>query len=163
MFWDLESGTWDLGIAIRFGIRDLGLGSEDLGLGFWYLDSSWPTDLFDQFGVAQLSKIFIIKKLCMAHASTHGARKPPGPKYCIPLTFARYFQHKEIPHESHIILVHLIVWFLDFLSFFTHVEALEANSTINGPVSRNDKMYANFLPKNLGEPLSWDRGTELIV
>ena len=36
MFWDLESGTWDLGIGIRdleFGIWDLGLWIEDLGLG----------------------------------------------------------------------------------------------------------------------------------
>ena len=57
---DLEFGTCDLGFGIwewGFGIRDMGPGIQDLGLGIWDLDSSWPTDLFDQFGVAQLSKI----------------------------------------------------------------------------------------------------------
>ena len=34
------------------------------GSGIWDLDSSWPTDLFDQFGVAQLSKIFWLRS-CM--------------------------------------------------------------------------------------------------
>ena len=30
------------------------------GIRIWYLDSSWPTDPFDQLDVAQLSKIFTI-------------------------------------------------------------------------------------------------------
>ena len=32
-------------------------------------------------------------KLCMAHASTHGARKPPGPKYW----GKNYFAHGSFP------------------------------------------------------------------
>ena len=66
----LGFGIWDLGIGIEdleFGIRDLGLGIEDLGHGILDLDTSWPTDLFDQFGVAQLSKI-----LCLIFVSTIG-------------------------------------------------------------------------------------------
>ena len=46
--WGLGSVTWNSG----FGI-------QDLGLRIWHLDSSWPTDPFDQLGVAQLSKIFL--------------------------------------------------------------------------------------------------------
>ena len=59
----LEFSIWDLGIGIEnleFVIWDLGLGIKDLGLGIWDLDSSWPTDHFDQLGVAQLSQIFIL-------------------------------------------------------------------------------------------------------
>ena len=40
MFWDLESGTWDLGIGIEdleFGIWDLGLGIKDQGSVTWDL------------------------------------------------------------------------------------------------------------------------------
>ena len=33
-------------------------GIEDLGLRIWDLDSSWPTDPFDQLDVPQLSMIF---------------------------------------------------------------------------------------------------------
>ena len=52
---DLEFRIWGLGSVTWnpvFGIVDLGLRIRDL-------DSSWPTDPFDQFGVAQLSKIFL--------------------------------------------------------------------------------------------------------
>ena len=52
-------GNWNWG----FGIRDLGLGIEDLGLGTWDLDSSWPTDLFDQFFSFLLSTSIAFGKL----------------------------------------------------------------------------------------------------
>ena len=68
IFCDFGLGIWDLGFGIHnSGFRIWGLGSvtwnsgfgiEDLGLKIWDLDSSWPTDPFDRFGVAQLSKIF---------------------------------------------------------------------------------------------------------
>ena len=69
-FWTWNLGTWiwdsEFGIQnLGFRIRGLGsvtwnpvFGIEDLGLRIWDLDSSWPTDPFDQLGVAQLSKIF---------------------------------------------------------------------------------------------------------
>ena len=42
MFWDLESGTWELG----FKIWNSGSGIGDWGSGTWDPDSSWPTNLF---------------------------------------------------------------------------------------------------------------------
>ena len=61
IFHDLGFGIWDLGFGIwdsGFGIWDLGFWIWDWGSGTWDLGSSWPTDPFDQLGVAQLSKIF---------------------------------------------------------------------------------------------------------
>ena len=55
-------------IFLGFRICDLGYRIEDLGLGIWDQDSFWPTDPFDQLGVAQLSQIFagFLKMLCLA-------------------------------------------------------------------------------------------------
>ena len=60
-FMILDFGIWDLGFSI-WGSGSVtwnsGFGIQDLGLRIWDLDSSWPTDPFDQLDVAQLSKIF---------------------------------------------------------------------------------------------------------
>ena len=59
--WNLEPEIWDLELWIQIWVSGSGtwdLGFEDLGLGIWDIESFWPTDPFDQLGVAQLSKIF---------------------------------------------------------------------------------------------------------
>ena len=61
LFHDFGLGFWDLGFRIWGSgsvTWDSGFGIQDLGLRIWYLDSSWPTDPFDQLDVAQLSQIF---------------------------------------------------------------------------------------------------------
>ena len=73
--WILGPGIPDLG----FGICDLGFGIQDLGLRIWNLDSSWPTDPFDQLGVAQLSQIFFIFWTKADFFTASVWSRPPGP------------------------------------------------------------------------------------
>ena len=68
MILDLESRTWDSGFRIWGSgsvTWDSGFRIQDLGLRIWDLDSSWPTDPFDQLDVAQLSKIFFFIMLLL--------------------------------------------------------------------------------------------------
>ena len=61
IFHDFGLGFWDLGFRIWGSgsvTWDSGFRIQDLGRRICYLDSSWPTDPFDQLGVAQLSQIF---------------------------------------------------------------------------------------------------------
>ena len=59
MIGNLGAEIWNLG----FGTCDQGFGIKDLGLGIWDLDSSSPTDPFNQLDVAQLSKGVVHKRV----------------------------------------------------------------------------------------------------